>query len=80
MSRALAPVLVVLWFVQSAACGSDDAVNPSNPEAAAKDASSGDAADAAKTSDGGSSDAPKGGPKAAADSPTGVGTSDAPEQ
>jgi hypothetical protein len=54
MSRAIAPLLIVLGVLQVAACGGDDTVNPSNPEAGApapKDASSGDARDAAKPSE-----------------------------
>jgi hypothetical protein len=56
MSRAIAPILVLHGVLQVVACGGDDTVNPSNPEAGApapKDASSGDAKDAAKPSEGG---------------------------
>jgi hypothetical protein len=60
MSRAIAPVLVVLGILHLAGCSGDDTVNPSNPEAgvtATKDATSSDA----KASDGGSGDAKSGG-------------------
>jgi hypothetical protein len=88
MPRAILPIVVLLGITHVSGCGGDDTVNPSNPEAgatAAKDASSGDATDAAKRSEGGSeagkeagSDASGGGAEAAPDAPASDRSADAP--